>query len=106
MRLKCSRRTLSSRTLAAGSAGESGGEELTSPAVVWDEPIVGCYDMVVDMDNDGVYDAGHDVLVTEVARGSPFCITAPAAVPTLNDAGMAVMTVLMLAAGAWILRRC
>ena len=94
----------SSRTLQAGSAAQ-GHEQLTSPALIWDDPTVGCYDIVVDMDNDGVYDAAHDVLVTDENRGTPFCITAPAAIPTLNDAGLAVMTVLMLTAAAWILER-
>lgn len=94
----------SSRTLQEVHVGL--GEELTSPALIWDEPTVGCYDMVVDMDNDGVYDAVHDVLVTDVDMGPAFCVTAPPpAVPTLNGAATAVMAVLMLTAAAWVLHR-
>lgn len=96
----------SSRTLQAGSGGTGGGDELTAPALIWDEPTVGCYDMVVDMDNDGVYDAAHDVLVTSVDMGPAFCVTAPPpAIPTLSGAGTAVMGVLLLAAAAWVLPR-
>ena len=54
--------------------------------------------MVVDLDNDGVYDAGHDVLVTNGELGSAFCVFPP--VPALGGVAMGAVSIGILSYGA------